>query len=260
MSKTPRILVMDIESSPMITATFSLWPDSIDHNAILQDWYVICAAWKYLDKPTVYSTSLLDDSNQFEKDPANDVVVLAKIREVMQEADVIIGHNFKKFDYRKINARLIEHGMEPLPSGIQILDTLSEIKKVASFSSNRLDHLGKVLVGDGKIPTEKGLWLKVLKGDKQAVKDMTEYCKGDVKLLEDVYLRIRPYLKNSPHLGVLHGESKYSCPKCGCGEMEGSKIRYSAAGVKKIQKQCSQCFAYSTFTYKDSEIDEKKVS
>lgn len=257
MGKTPKILLLDTETLPMLTATFSLYPDNIGHDSIIQDWSLICACWKYLDKPTIYSSSILDDPDAFKLDPSNDLIVVHKLREILQDADIVIGHNVKKFDIKKFNARLIYYQMEPLPSGILFLDTLTEIRKVAAFSSNRLDYLGKVLTGEGKLPTEKGLWLRVLRGDKQAVKDMVTYCKQDVQKLEDVYLKIRPYIKH-PHVGPLYGEDKqYSCPKCGSTDLNGAKIRYSAAGVKKIQKQCNNCHSYSTFTFKADDSENK---
>jgi len=259
MGKTPKIVLLDIETLPLIAATFSLYPESINHDNIISDWSVICVCWKYLDKPTIYSSSILDDPKAFKEDVNNDFVVISKVREILQDADVVIGHNVKKFDLKKFNARLIYHGLDPLPSGILVLDTLTEVRKVAAFTSNRLDYLSKHLIGDGKIETSKGLWLRVLKGEKQAVKDMTAYCKNDVKILEDVYLKLRPYMKSHYHTGVLHGEDKqHSCPKCGSIDLKNSKIRFSSAGIKKIQKQCNTCHAYSTFIYKSEEtINEK---
>jgi predicted nucleic-acid-binding Zn-ribbon protein len=148
--------------------------------------------------------------------------------------------------------------LEPLPSGIVQVDTLKEVKKVAAFTSHRLDYLGMHLLGEGKMETSKNLWMRVIHGDSDAVKEMTLYNKKDVQLLEDVYLKIRPYMKGHPHLGVLHGEERnHSCPKCGSSNMIQSKVRYSAAGVKKIQKQCNDCHGYSTFTFK-VEPDEQK--
>jgi hypothetical protein len=255
MSKVPKILLLDTETLPMITATFSLYPDSINHDNILQDWSLICACWKYLDKPTIYSSSILDDREAFKQSVNNDLVVVKRVREVLQDADIVIGHNVKKFDMKKYNARLIFHGLDPLPSGIQLLDTLTEIRKVAAFSSNRLDFLGKTLTGQGKIETERGLWLRVLKGEKKAVKDMTHYCKGDVQVLEDLYLKLRPYMKGHAHVGVLHGEDKqHSCPRCGSTRLQGNKTRFTAAGVKKVQKQCMDCTGYSTFLFKPKEV------
>lgn len=251
MSKPPKIVLADIETFPMLTATFSLYPENIGHDQILQDWSIICACWKYLDKPVVYSSSILDDKEAFKESVNNDLVVVKRLRDVLQDADVVIGHNVKKFDLKKFNARLILHGLDPLPSGLLVLDTLTEVRKVAAFSSNRLDYLGKVLTGEGKLPTEKGLWLKALKGNKKAIKDMVTYCIGDVKKLEEIYIKLRPYMKNHFHSGVLHGEDRqYSCQKCGSTNLTNGKVRHTAAGVKKIQKQCKTCFGYSTHLFK----------
>lgn len=235
----------------MVTATFSLYPDSIGHDNILSDWSIINACWKELGKPTIYSSAITDDKEMFKLDVNNDLVVVSKLREVFQDVDVIVGHNSKKFDTKRLNTRLIYWGLEPLPSGIHQVDTLLEIRKIAAFSSNRLDYLGKMLLGEGKSETSRGLWLRVLKGDKKAVKEMTEYCKRDVQLLEDLYFKILPYMKSHPHVGAMDGGHKdETCPKCGGDKFTQSKIRYSAAGVKKVQKQCSDCHSYTTFNHK----------
>ena len=252
MSKPPKIILYDIETLPLLTATFSLYPESIGHDNIISDWSIISICWKELQKPTIYSATILDDKQAFEKDVNNDLVVVKKIREVFEDADIIIGHNSKKYDTKRLNTRLIYWGLEPLPSGIQQVDTLQEIKKVASFSSNRLDYLGKFLLGDGKMETSRGLWLRVLKGDSKAVKEMTQYCKHDVQLLEDLYLKILPYMKGHPHVGAMEGGDKnYTCPKCGGEEFINKATRYTAAGVKKVQKQCKVCHGYTNFIYKE---------
>lgn len=252
MSKPPKVILYDLETLPMVTATFSLYPDNIGHNNILSDWSIINVCWKELGKPTIYSSSILDDKEMFKMDVNNDLVVVCKLREVFQDADIIIGHNSKKFDTKRLNTRLIYWGLDPLPSGLQQVDTLQEIRKVAAFSSNRLDYLGQMLLGEGKAETSKGLWLRVLKGDKKAVKEMVSYCKKDVQLLEDLYLKILPYMKTHPHLGAMDGGDKnHTCPKCGGEEFLNKAIRYTTAGVKKVQKQCKKCFSYTNFIYKE---------
>jgi hypothetical protein len=245
----PKILLYDVETSPIVTATFSLYPDSINHENIIQDWFMISAAWKELGKKTIYSSAISDVPEMF--DMVNDFEVVKSLRDAMQDADILIGHNSIRFDTKRLNARLIYHGLDPLPSGIQQVDTLKEVKKVAAFTSNKLDYLGATLLGEGKMETSKGLWMRVIKGDTDAVKEMVIYNKKDVQLLEDVYLKLRPYMKGHPHIGVLHGEDRqYSCPKCGSTNLIQIKNRYSAAGVKKIQKQCADCHGYTTFNYK----------
>lgn len=252
MSKPPKVILYDIETLPLLTATFSLYPDSIGHDNIISDWSIINICWKELQKPTIYSTSILDDKEAFEKDVNNDLVVIKKIRDVFEDADIIIGHNSKRYDTKRLNTRLIYWGLEPLPSGLHQVDTLQEIKKIAAFSSNRLDYLGKFLLGEGKTETSKGLWLRVLKGDRKAVKEMVDYCKKDVQLLEDLYLKILPYTKSHPHLGAMDGNDKnYTCPKCGGEEFMSKAIRYTTTGVKKVQKQCKACHSYTNFIYKE---------
>lgn len=258
--KQPKVVLWDIETLPMVTATFSLYPDSINHDNILQDWSIICAAWKYLGQKTIYSTAISDDPKRFKKNVSDDYLVVKRLREVFEDADIIIGHNSKKFDTKKLNARLIFHGLEPLPSGIQQVDTLTEVKKVAAFSSNRLDYLGKHLLGGGKLETSKGLWLRILKGDMRAVREMVTYNKGDVTVLEELYNKLLPYMKTHPHLGAIQGSHKdSSCPRCGSDNLINNQIRYSAAGVKKLQKQCSDCHGYSTFIFK-AEDDPRRTS
>jgi hypothetical protein len=41
---------------------------------------------------------------------------------------------------------------------------------------------------------------------------MARYCAGDVRLTEDVYDRLRPYIETHPYLGTASG---YSCNRCG---------------------------------------------
>jgi hypothetical protein len=42
-----RVLFWDIETSPMITATWGLWDQTIPTDHVLEDWKIICAAWKW---------------------------------------------------------------------------------------------------------------------------------------------------------------------------------------------------------------------
>ena len=241
--RKPKIVLYDIETSPIIATTWSLYQDHINHTDILQDTFIISAAWKELGAKTVKSTSI----NDFKRKTADDDYGVCKtLREALEDVDILIGHNSKKFDTKKLNARLIAHGLKPLPKLVQ-LDTLKEIKKIAAFTSNRLDFLGKKLIGHGKIDTSPGMWLRAMRGERPAVAEMVKYNKIDVVRLEEVYLKIRPYIENHPFSSP---KSECACRNCGDNNLSKSKIRLSAGGIQMQQFQCKSCGSYSTYPIK----------
>lgn len=231
-----KIICWDIETAPIIANTWDLYPKYLSPDNILQDWYIISAAWKEVGKERVHSIAITE--------LGDDLAVVTKVREVLASADVIVHHNGDRFDLKKLNTRLIVHGLPPLPK-VPTVDTLKEVKKVAAFSSNKLDYLSKTLIGHGKLHAPYELWLEVMKGSKKALREMIEYNKVDVIRLEEVYLRIRPYMKSHPHMGVLQGEDRnLSCTHCGSEKVKRNGIRITAAGLKKQECQCQACGAY----------------
>ncbi len=243
----PKVCFWDIETSLIVATTFSLFPERIPHEGIIQDWFIISGAWKFAGDKKVYSVSVLDKSR---KKLDDDYYVVKTLGEMLQDVDILVHHNGDRFDLKKLTARLIFHGLPPLPR-ITTIDTLKEVKKVAQFTSNRLDYLGKHLVGQGKLDHPTSLWLGALKGDKVAISEMVKYNKGDVVRLEEVYNKIKPYIKNPPHFGVLLGKDKNcSCKSCGSTHVKKNGIRITVAGGKKQELQCQDCGHYSSVPFK----------
>lgn len=237
MQSKPNIVFFDIETAPIVATTWSLYPKALSHDNILKDSYIICAAWKKGKEKKVSAAAITKAGNDYE--------CVKAIRAGLVGADVLVGHNLNKFDIKRFNARLIYHGLDPLPP-IPTVDTLAEVKKIATFSSHRLDYLAKLLVGKGKIKTEFNLWLDVMSGSKEAVKKMVTYCKMDVVRLEQIYDRLLPYFKTHPHVGVMMGQDRLcSCPKCGSVRMKKNGTRVSAAGILRQELQCQSCGSYT---------------
>jgi DNA-directed RNA polymerase subunit RPC12/RpoP len=69
---------------------------------------------------------------------------------------------------------------------------------------------------------------------------MIKYNNQDVRGLEDVYLKLRPYIKNHPNLGVIMGDSV--CPNCGSSHLEEeyNKFYYTSANKFQIYR-CMNC-------------------
>lgn len=242
--RKPRILIWDIETSPMVVAIFDLKQNGIIHyENILQDWFIICASWKWLGEEEVYTTSIIDNKKEFKKDNTNDFDVVKKLSEVITEADVIVAHNGDRFDLKKLNARAIYHGLEPVPP-VKTVDTLKEAKKYFNFSSNRLDYLAKHLDVGEKMHTTKGLWLRALDGDEEAIQEMLEYNVVDTVVLESVYLKLRPYMIGHPNLNLITGEG-YQCPKCTSFETQKRGFSTTRAGLFQ-RYWCKSCRGWTT--------------
>ncbi len=240
-SKPPKIGIYDIETSLALMATFGLKVDYIPHENIIQDWYVICGCWKTLGEKKIHAVSVLDDPDRFAKSPIDDYHVVKTLRDMMAGYDILVHHNGDKFDVKKINARLIYHGLEPLPPLLTV-DTLKEARRVAAFTSNRLDYLGKFLGLGGKDKTSGGLWLRVLSGCIKAIKEMVKYNKRDVDLLEKVYLKLLPYMKH-PNVNRCGA----SCPKCGGHDIQLRGFATTRNGTVHQRTQCKKCGAWSKF-------------
>lgn len=237
---SPRILFFDIENAPNMAYVWSCWQDGIPENMIASPWYMLCWCAKWLDDKQLYSSALTDFPTYYKKHPEDDKKVLQKLWKLLDEADIVIAHNAKKFDVRKTNARFIMNDITP-PSPYKIVDTLIEARKYFFFTSNKLDNLGKYLGVGQKLETGGfSLWEKCMKGNKTAWKKMVSYCKRDVIVLEKVYKKLLPYMKTHPNLGNYTDDAKPHCPKCGSEKL--LKQGYAYTSVAKYQQySCKDC-------------------
>jgi DNA polymerase III epsilon subunit-like protein len=232
MTKAPRGLVYDLETSYILAHTFSLYPESIPHSSIVQDWHIHCGVWKWVGEDRVYSAK--------EKDGC-DKHIVEQLAEAMQKADYVIAHNGDKFDMKKLTTRAVFHKLPPLPP-VASVDTLKEARALGAFSSNRLDYLGEFLGLGRKLHNSPNLWKRAFVGDKKAINEMLVYCKQDVHLLEDMYLELRPYMKKHPNYNVVTGQ-KGLCTKCGSPDIEKRGFAYTQA-LKKQRMKCNSCGAW----------------
>lgn len=241
----PRVLFWDIETSFNVVAAFSLYNDyAINHRNILQERHLISVSWKWQGDKEVHSVSIADNARLFAEDPHNDYHVLLKIEELFREADVVIHHYGDKFDLPMVNARLAFHNIAPLPPVITI-----DTKKLASrhfrFNSNRIDYLAQFFGFGKKIDTDPALWLRCLRGERKAIKEMIEYNKHDVVLLEKVYERLAPFVPARFNRNLL--SERPVCPSCG-------SIKLHKHGTRKTttreydRYQCQSCGKWSSGT------------
>ena len=247
----PKTLMWDIETAYMIAEVFSLYPDAIAPAQILKDWYVFCGSWKWEGTKKVEGVSLLDTPKLFKKDKSNDYHVIKTLHSVLKDADCLVAHNGDKFDLKKFNTRAIFHGLDPLPH-IKTIDTLKIAKKYFKFSSNRLDYLAKFLGYKGKLTTPAGLWRSCMEGDESSLKHMLRYNKVDIQLLEFVYKKFKPFLRQADRLNKNLFGGK-GCPSCGSSKIYGNGTRTTLTRVYR-RFRCDDCGAHCSRSIAEKDI------
>jgi hypothetical protein len=252
----PKILLVDIETAPNLCYSWGLWKELTSTEMIEREWYVLCWCAKWLGSKEMMSSALVDFPKMYKQDSENDKLVLEKVWKLLDEADIVIGHNALEFDIKKLNARFIKHGMTP-PSPFKVVDTCLGARKYFGFTSNKLGDLGKFLGLGEKLDTGGfKLWRGCMQGKLDAWKLMVKYCGQDILLLEKVYLKLRPYMENHPNLAIFLTDRDRMCPKCKSKKLQ--KHGFVFSNQAKYQRWlCTDCGSYAR--QKLNEIDKKKV-
>jgi len=149
-------------------------------------------------------------------------------------------HNSKKFDHRKVNARFIKYGFNP-PTPYRIIDTIKVAKKHFAFTSYSLDYLCEYFNIRRKLPTDYDLWKKCLQGDAESLKYMQDYNKQDILSLEDLFLKLRPYLTSVPNLGLyINNDDGKMCPICSSEDIIKEGVYTTSVSVFQSYR-CLKC-------------------
>lgn len=228
-------LFFDIETSPNIGL---FWQPghkvSIGYESIIKERAIICAAWKWEGEEAVHSITW--------NKKQDDKRVVQKLAELLTEADEVVSHNGDRFDIPWVRGRCLKFGIG-LPPRLVSMDTCAIARSKLKLNSNRLDYIAQYLGLDGKLPTGYGLWKTVLlDNDRVALRKMEVYCQQDVRVLEQVWGRMKSLVAPKTRF---HDGARV-CPECGSHKMSVSKRRTTAAGHKTVQLVCGDCGKYVT--------------
>jgi hypothetical protein len=190
----PRILVLDIETKLIDVRTFGIRDQYLDLKQIVdiqqsaRGIHCIGLKWAGERKVTVLSE-----------------------RDALDEADAVVGFNHENFDMAKMRGQFALLGLD-FPKPPTNIDIFKTVRKMG-FPSSKLDYIAQAFeIGQKVKHPGFEMWSDVLKGCPKAQKKMAKYCAGDVRLTEEVYYRLRPYIETHPYLGKSSG---YSCNRCG---------------------------------------------
>lgn len=242
MSK-PKVLLLDIETSPLLSYCWALFDQNIGLNQIKSDWHVLAWSAKWLGDPP---TKVMYEDQRNVKNIEDDSKILKNIWSLLDQADVIITQNGKKFDVKKLNARFILNGMQP-PSSFKHIDTCQIARKHFGFTSNKLEYMtNKLCIKYKKLKHNKfsgfELWRECLAGNIEAWKEMEKYNKYDVLSLEELYNKLQPW-DSTVNFNLYHNHDEY---KCNCGSQEFDKRGFTFTNVGKFQRyKCKKCGNWS---------------
>ena len=235
----PRILIFDIETAPNVAHVWNFWNNNVGINQVLEDGYIISFAAKWLGEDDVYYME--------NRDPDNPELT-QELHALIDEADIVVAHNGKKFDMGWFRAECVKHKLSP-PSPVKIVDTLRAAKAYFYFPSYRLEYLTKAFGCEEKSAHKQfpghELWMEcVVKNNDAAWAEMEQYNIQDVISLEELYLTMLPWIANHPNVGVL---MEMDHPVCkGCGSEHLQKRGFQTTNLSKFQRyRCNDCGSWS---------------
>lgn len=234
----PKILLIDIETSPTKAFIWRMWKENIGNNQVIDHSFIMTFTAKWLGEDTViYNETRTED----------DSAITWMMINLFDEADFVIAHNADRFDVPRINAAAIKNGLNP-PSPYRVIDTLKIAKKHFRFERNTLEHLAEILGCTPKSSHAKyhgfELWKECLAGNDEAWTEMMDYNIQDVHTLEEVYLKLRPWHKEHPNLGAKMESDIPVCSKCGSANIK--QRGYIPTDVSKFPLfVCNDCGGYS---------------
>jgi hypothetical protein len=259
--RKPRILIYDIECSPELSWTYPPeWQTSVIRMEDRQK--LMSFSYKWYGENKIYHRSLADMPT-FDTDHQDDSLLARELHDVMEAADIVMGHNNFSFDNKMANMFFVVNGIEPIPP-YKVIDTKRMATSLFKFPSNKLDNLARLFSIKGKTETTIGsLWYKCyVEKDKKAYELLKDYNNQDVIVTEQLYEKMRPFMHQHPSLSRISGEYD-SCPRCG-GYSFRIKAYRTTNTARYHQYQCNECLGYfsdrKSITEKEGDIKPSYVN
>jgi hypothetical protein len=226
------LLFLDIETKPALIYSFGIRDQHITHKQIKEDGGVICVGVKWAGERRTKVLSVWEHGYS---------AMIEETHRLVSEADAIATYNGASFDMPKLMGCFLREGLFPPPPPTQI-DIYKAVRKLG-FICNKLDYIAPLL-GLGQKVKHAGLemWIDVMAGCPKAQRKMARYCAGDVRLTEDVYEKVKPYIATHPHMGKTAGSA---CGACGSTRLQARGFRRTKASrIARIQ--CQDCGSWQS--------------
>jgi DNA polymerase elongation subunit (family B)/predicted RNA-binding Zn-ribbon protein involved in translation (DUF1610 family) len=235
-----KILALDIETRPALVYTWGIWNVNVGVDQIVDPGGMISYAAKWIGEDEVEFRSDFHDGHKR---------MVKRVWKLLNEADVVLHFNGRRFDVPHIQREFIELGLLP-PAPFKQIDLLETVKRQFRFLSNKLAFVSPQLGLEGKVEHEGFmLWLKCMENDEDAWERMKQYNIRDAALLEDAYNLLRPWIKSHPSIAIEEGLT--ACPKCGGERLQARGWAYTRQS-KFRRYQCQDCGGWVRDTHREA--------
>lgn len=248
----PKILILDVETFPNTAYVWKFFKENIGAKQVLEYSTLASFAYKWLGEDVVW---YYDTQHESEKK------LVKRLLDVLDAADIVVAHNGAKFDLPTIQGRAMVLNLRP-PSPYKIVDTLLTARYEFNFPANSLEHLAILLGVEKKGGHQKfpgfELWQECMRNNPEAWEEMRIYNKQDVDTLEQVYLKMLPWMKRHPNIAVYEEVDKVLCPKCGSAHIQWRG--YAVTNVYKYKKfQCQSCGGWARTRFNEFPANLKRA-
>ena len=230
----PKVGILDIETLPGVGYFWSLWDQNIGLEQIIKDTCMLGWAGKFLNESDIYSDFMVSKeaiNRDFER-------ITKSCWEFISKCDILIGHNLSQFDRKYINTSFLIHDLPPLK--YTVIDTLLVARQNMRFDSNKLSFINKKLGIRNKLENDGfPLWSSCSDGNVESLKIMQNYCEGDIYSTEELFYKLRPYIKNF-NIALYNEIDSKICPVCGSDNLKSEGYYFTPSG-KWTSYRCQEC-------------------
>lgn len=226
MSVKPKVLFFDIEILPRHFQT--------NFGADRSTLCVFGYRWGHHKKSK--ALNLKDMNPHWHRKPFNERALVLASHEIMSQADICVGHYSDKFDFPYMQTKFLKYGLEPIKI-VDLRDTWKTSRFKLKLSSNRLEAIASYFGLTPKMDTEVSWWFDIIAGDGPILKKMTDYCKGDVDTLVEVYEKIQELQPAKFRYGL----DLLCCPECNSSSCRKNSTYTTVSGTTQVYLSCQDC-------------------
>jgi len=225
--KDEKIMVYDIETSRVQVKTWWTGKQYINHSQLKSEPTIISIAWKWIGEDKVHW--LTWDKNHCDKE------MMTKFLKEYNSASMVIGQNNNSFDNKWINTRAAKHGLH-ITRFVKSFDIYRMAKRYFRLPSYSMAYMAKYF-GLTLKQSHEGIhmWDMIEDGtpaeQKEYLKKMVDYNKGDIVTTEELYLTLKTYFATVTNKAVNKGLPKWCCPVSGGTNVKLLKTYITEMGV-----------------------------